>query len=59
MKKLLMIVSIALAGTLAAGAAWAEETPEMFKATVDNNGIQKVDMLAGNYFLSRTILSRS
>ena len=50
MKKFLKIFLIVLTGTLAVGAAWGAQTPETFKATLDSNGIQKVEVLAGSYF---------
>ena len=37
-------------GTFLMSTAWGAETREIYKATVDSSGIQKVEMLGGSYF---------
>ena len=41
---------IVIAGTLLMLTAWGAETKEVYKATIDNSGVQKIEMLAGSYF---------
>ena len=37
-------------GALLMSAAWGAETKEIYQATIDSSGVQKVEMLAGSYF---------
>ncbi len=46
MKKLIIII----AGTLLMSAAWGVETRDVFTATVDSSGVQKVEMVGGSYY---------
>jgi plastocyanin domain-containing protein len=41
---------IVIAGTFLMLTAWGAETKEIYKAAIDNSGVQKIEMLAGSYF---------
>lgn len=55
MKKLAVVCLFLCGCVLLAGAALGEDTPKMekvFKATVDSDGVQRVDILGGSYFFA-------
>jgi plastocyanin domain-containing protein len=41
---------LVIIGVLLLSTAWAAETREAYKATIDDSGVQKVEILAGSYF---------
>ncbi len=50
MNKIVKMVLLILMGTFLGSTAWAEETKEVYTATTDSSGVQKVEMAAGSYF---------
>ena len=50
MNRIIKITVLVLMGTFLMSTAWGAETREIYKATVDSSGIQKVEMLGGSYF---------
>lgn len=50
MNKFIKITLPALMGMVLVSAAWGLETKDVYKAQIDQNGIQKVEMVGGSYF---------
>jgi len=50
MNRLLKIVLLIIVGTLLATLAWGAQKTEVYTATVDSKGVQKIEMLAGEFY---------
>jgi plastocyanin domain-containing protein len=45
-----IIAVLVFMGTVLVSTAWGAERKEIYTATIDGSGVQKVEMLAGSYF---------
>ncbi len=50
MSKIVKFLMFVLMGALVISEAWSEETKDVYKATIDGSGVQKVEIIAGSYF---------
>ena len=50
MNRNMKISMLVILGVFFLSTIWAAETTEVYKATIDNSGGQKVEILAGSYF---------
>ncbi len=50
MNKPMRTAILIITGAIILSVAWAAETRDVYKATVDSSGVQKVEVLAGSYF---------
>jgi plastocyanin len=50
MNKIIKTILFVLMGMFVVATAYSAETKEVYQATIDSSGVQKVEMLAGSYF---------
>jgi plastocyanin domain-containing protein len=53
MKRLFVVAVLLFCIPLLAGVAWCDDNPQketVFKATIDKDGVQRVEMVGGSYF---------
>lgn len=50
MNRVIIQLLLILGGMLFTCPAWGAEKPDIFKATVDKSGVQKINMVGGSYY---------
>lgn len=50
MHTIMRIITLLFMGTCLVSAAWGAETKDLYKASTDSSGVQRIEMIGGSYY---------